>query len=388
MPSAELSVDTYPQELRERLTYLNAQLGSGLASNVMGTIIVAALVWPYVPSASVLTWVTLVLCVTGYRWRLRRGLPDLESASVSDMSRAWSRLRAGIVASGIAWGSASVLAFPAGSALHQAAFVMVVGGMTAGAVPMLAVRFTPYAISCLTVLLPMAVRLAAEGTGTHLVLGGTTLILIVMMLRSARNFSRLFQESARLRARLERQASIDSLTGLANRREFDRVAEREWRAASRSRSCLSVLVLDADYFKAYNDHYGHVQGDDCLWQISECLRGSLHRPKDLAARIGGEEFMVLLPDCAAEGALEVAQRIRDTVRARAIPHVRSPITDKVTLSIGTASTVPSPDTHLRQLIERADRALYKAKGSGRDRACAWGTVALAPTPSETTSTPG
>lgn len=386
MPPTQSDIDTYPQELRERLTYLNAQLGSGLASNLMGSLTVAALVWGYAPHASVLSWVALVLAVTGYRWKLRRALPDLESASVSAMTRAWHRLRAGIVASGLAWGSASVLAFPAESALHQAAFVMVVGGMTAGAVPMLAVRFTPYAISCLTVLLPMAVRLAAEGTSAHILLGATTLVLAVMMLRSARNFSRLFQESARLRARLERQASIDSLTGLANRREFDRVAEREWRAASRTQSCMSVLVLDADYFKAYNDHYGHVQGDDCLWQISECLRESLHRPKDLAARIGGEEFMVLLPDCAAEGALEVAERIRNTVRARAIPHVRSPITDTVTLSIGTASTVPTPDATLRQLIERADRALYKAKGSGRDRVCALGAASLARTSTGATGT--
>ena len=238
---------------------------------------------------------------------------------------------------------------------------------------MLAVRFAPYAINCLCVLLPLAARLMSEGDSAHLVLGATTVILAGMMLRSAQDFSRLFMESAHLRARLERQASIDPLTCLANRREFERVFDREWRAGAREGTPVSVLALDADHFKIYNDHYGHVQGDDCLRQIGRCLSSSLNRPKDLAARIGGEEFVVLLPGIGTEGAVEVATRIRDAVRTAAIPHELSPLSDRVTLSIGTASTIPSADTTSQELLERADRALYQAKEAGRDRVCSWGT---------------
>jgi diguanylate cyclase (GGDEF)-like protein/PAS domain S-box-containing protein len=162
-------------------------------------------------------------------------------------------------------------------------------------------------------------------------------------------------------------AQQDGLTGLANRRRFDEVLEQEFRRARRQGRWLSVLLLDADRFKAYNDHYGHLAGDECLRRISRGIEGALRRPSDHAARFGGEEFVVLLPDTDADGALLVAEQIRAATSALGIEHLGS-AHGTVTVSIGISSLTPfSSDENPDQLIAAADQALYRAKAQGRNR---------------------
>lgn len=172
----------------------------------------------------------------------------------------------------------------------------------------------------------------------------------------------------KLRAELlEQQAALDGLTGIANRRQWNEVYAREWRRARREHLPISVLMIDTDHFKDFNDYYGHGAGDDCLRQISSVLSMALRRPGDFIARYGGEEFSVILPGCGLDDARAQAERMRGLVQALHIPHAMSSAAATVTVSIGCACTLPQEDEGYQQLLEEADRALYAAKSAGRNR---------------------
>lgn len=173
-------------------------------------------------------------------------------------------------------------------------------------------------------------------------------------------------ELKRARDLLARQAHFDTLTGLANRRHFDEKMETELRRSHRMREPLSLILIDVDHFKQFNDRYGHQAGDDCLREVAGAIAGSLNRPADLAARYGGEEFACVLPGSALDGAERVAEAVRLAILGLNIPHVGSPHLN-VTASLGVASCRPDPDTAARTLIQTADACLYKAKASGRNR---------------------
>jgi diguanylate cyclase (GGDEF)-like protein len=166
---------------------------------------------------------------------------------------------------------------------------------------------------------------------------------------------------------LQRLASVDELTQVANRRRFDRYLEQEWQRMLREKQPIGAVFCDIDYFKAYNDSYGHQAGDSCLQRVAGAITVSTKRPADLVTRYGGEEFAVILPNTNAAGTFRVAERIRLAVKALQVPHCRSLVADCITLSLGTASLTPTPDLTPVQLIAIADRALYRAKQSGRDR---------------------
>jgi len=166
---------------------------------------------------------------------------------------------------------------------------------------------------------------------------------------------------------LQQLTIIDGLTGIANRRHFDQVLDKEWRRALREQKSLSLILSDIDFFKNYNDYYGHLEGDDCLKQVAKLLRDTARRPGDLVARYGGEEFAIVLPDTISENASKLAEKIRRDILSLRIPHNRSLISRYVTLSLGIASAIPASNLTPKSLIEAADRSLYKAKNEGRNR---------------------
>ncbi|MBE9126472.1 MULTISPECIES: response regulator [unclassified Coleofasciculus] len=166
---------------------------------------------------------------------------------------------------------------------------------------------------------------------------------------------------------LQRLACLDGLTQIANRRAFDEALQQEWRRLARERAPLSLILCDIDFFKAYNDTYGHQAGDECLKQVANSLRQAVKRPADLVARYGGEEFAIVLPNTQLKGAVKVAEIVRSELNAKAIAHSGSQISDCVTLSFGVAGVIPCPGTSPEQLIAEADQALYQAKVEGRDR---------------------
>jgi diguanylate cyclase (GGDEF)-like protein len=169
-----------------------------------------------------------------------------------------------------------------------------------------------------------------------------------------------------LAASMEMLAAIDPLTRLANRRRFDEVLEKEWQRALRGQSPMSLVLFDADHFKAYNDHYGHLAGDDCLRKIADSLLQMARRPADLVARFGGEEFGVILPDTDGEGAVTIAESLRQRVEELAFAHSVSPA-GRVTLSGGCATLTPVVGQGAIDLLNSADEALYEAKRQGRNR---------------------
>jgi len=181
-------------------------------------------------------------------------------------------------------------------------------------------------------------------------------------------FQRELTRRTRAETKLRRIARTDDLTGLPNRRAFRETFEREWRQAIRSGSSLSLLFVDADFFKAYNDHYGHGAGDQLLREIAGTLYANIRRPRDTAARYGGEEFIILLPETDQAGAWTIAENIRQAIMAMSVSHERSPYR-LVTVSIGIATASPSRGSAGSILLEAADAALYQAKASGRNCIC-------------------
>jgi len=162
-------------------------------------------------------------------------------------------------------------------------------------------------------------------------------------------------------------SSVDGLTLIANRRQFDQFLTQTWLLAARNTEPIALIMCDIDFFKAYNDHYGHLQGDECLKKVAAVLKKSIKRPSDLVARYGGEEFAVVLPNTDAAGAANVAETLRDNVESLEIPHLSSSVTPKVTISLGVAVGHATFGVLPETLIESADNALYQAKKNGRNR---------------------
>ena len=169
---------------------------------------------------------------------------------------------------------------------------------------------------------------------------------------------------------LESLALIDGLTGIPNRRRLDEVLDSEWKRGLRGGGTLAVVMADIDCFKAYNDHYGHGAGDDCLKAVAGALSASLSRPADMMARYGGEEFVAIMPDTDAAGVQLMAQRWRDAVMALDLPHAASAVAERVTLSAGCACLKPTTAQSPQMLLAMADKMLYQAKEQGRNQVCA------------------
>lgn len=164
-------------------------------------------------------------------------------------------------------------------------------------------------------------------------------------------------------------AMLDGLTGVANRRKFDETLGYLWFQCQRDNKPMSLIILDVDYFKRYNDTYGHQAGDDCLRSLANVFRRALQRPQDLIARIGGEEFACILPWTDSVGAMAIAERIKNSVHELSLEHKASLMGQIVTVSMGLVTRIPEPDMDSNELIELADQALYRQKANGRDGIC-------------------
>lgn len=161
-------------------------------------------------------------------------------------------------------------------------------------------------------------------------------------------------------------SSLDGLTDLPNRRFFDETLVREWQRGRRNKTPLTLIIVDIDHFKAYNDAYGHVIGDDCLRKVAAGLDQSILREVDSIARYGGEEFAAILPETNQEGGILIAQRMRNTIDKLKITHEHSPTANHVTVSLGLSTIIPNKESNATRLIQSADQALYRAKASGRN----------------------
>jgi diguanylate cyclase (GGDEF)-like protein len=165
---------------------------------------------------------------------------------------------------------------------------------------------------------------------------------------------------------LHRLANLDGLTEVANRRRFDEYLEREWLRCAREQKYLSLIMCDIDYFKPYNDFYGHQAGDICLKTVAKTIESTLKRPSDLIARYGGEEFAIVLPNTPLQGAIQITEEIQQQIAVLQILHEKSEVSSQITLSLGISSQIPQHDASFTSLISRSDQALYSAKRKGRN----------------------
>jgi len=220
----------------------------------------------------------------------------------------------------------------------------------------------------------------AAGANDYLVKLPDNIELVARIRYHSRSYMTLLQRDAAYRALrvsqqqlldtnlvLQRLMNSDGLTGLSNRRHFDEYLELEWRRSLRDQNQLSLLMIDVDYFKAYNDSFGHLEGDEALRKVAAAIRDASARPSDLPARYGGEEFVLVLPNTSPGGARLVAEKLRQTVAGLKIPHIFPTEGSSLTISIGLSTMTPQSGSDCRQLISAADKGLYLAKNNGRNQ---------------------
>ncbi|ALU90203.1 GGDEF domain-containing response regulator [Herbaspirillum rubrisubalbicans] len=220
----------------------------------------------------------------------------------------------------------------------------------------------------------------AGGANDYMVKLPDVIELVARLRYHSRSYINLLQRDAAYRAlresqqqlqktnfELQRLTNTDGLTGIANRRYFDDYLSAEWRRARRDAVPLSLLLIDVDFFKRYNDNYGHVAGDTVLRRVAQIIDDTIQRPADLAARFGGEEFAMILPRTPIEGAHSLGLKLCQCIEANQVPHERSDISAWLTVSIGAACVIPGQEQDISELIEMADRRLYLAKQQGRNR---------------------
>lgn len=275
------------------------------------------------------------------------------------------------------WGLLSGLYDPSWPPNAQIMLWLVLAGVASSSVSSYAMYFPALVAFVASLWVPVTVFLVIDTNRSPM---ESVMVVFVLMfyggvvLDSGWRFSRTLKDNLRTRIELERanqqlqkQADHDPLTQLLNRRGFDRRLKTEWARHAREKLAISALMIDIDYFKRYNDHYGHDRGDRCIQAVAEAIGASAERPGDLVARYGGEEFIVLLANTQEAQALTVAERIMAKVNELAIPHAGNPDGKQVTVSIGAATALPTPGEDEALLYLSADEKLYVAKSAGRNR---------------------
>lgn len=353
------------------------QLPIALVVTVVNGLILAFVLGEVVNPKTILFWLLILFSVTVGRYALLRAYQDPRRRARTS-NQAWRRsFVLGACATGIVWGAAGIVLFHPHSFPHQVFLAFVLGGMVAGAIPFLSAVENAYPFFAVPVMFPITFEMLAQGDRIHLIMGMMTLIFGLAMLASAAQVQRVFRDSVELRLKLvssietsqtlQQMVHLDELTGIANRRLFEQRLDEEWRRAQRDGSALSLITADIDYFKAYNDHYGHPAGDRCLITAAGSMASVMSRSGDLAARIGGEEFAFLLPGTSLKGAALIAERIRKGILDLKIPHEASSVDDQVTVSLGVSCLDSIAGASCSELLRASDAALYEAKRRGRNQ---------------------
>ncbi|MGL6536395.1 diguanylate cyclase domain-containing protein [Aeromonas hydrophila] len=335
----------------------------------------------YLPAAEALGWLAGVLLLLICRgWHLRWRQPRLAQIPLPVLER---ELFIGVTITSIIWALGVLLYMDKLPDTYRAAMMMLSSLiLTGSAIMLFGSRRSLYG-AVLPLGLAMLFELGAGNEQERIVscmLAGYLFVFLPTLLRRLRRdqvaslyhrFSNadLVAELKAVSEHLKLTSRLDGLTGIANRAHLDYCLERAWRRCHRARAPLSlVLVLvDVDYFKQFNDLYGHQLGDECLQQVAGLLAEVQRREDDLAARYGGEEFALLLPCTSMQGALQIAENVRVALKDLSIPHQKSLVSGRVSCSFGVATLVPDQSLSISELIQKADAALYQAKHNGRDR---------------------
>lgn len=338
----------------------------GIVANFFLALMLVWVLWNKVPQQIALYWLSANLLANSGRYFLTRRVVKKDLIDEQNW-RIWASshvLMTSIIS--ITWGAAILLLNVPGEVVLQIFFILVVAGLTAGALPIVGIYFPSYVAYFLPTAFPLMWVLLAQGQVLYIQMAILVILYILTMLVTAHRYYLKFVESTKLRIRLNSLAHVDALTGLANRRSFDETLHKEWMRMMRSNSWLSLLIMDIDNFKEYNDSFGHQQGDECLKLIANAINTTFRRSGDFTARIGGEEFAVLLPDTKRDSARKLAEAARLAAYNLRIAH---PGKNRrfASISIGVHSTQPKIGTSTAEIYAAADEALYNAKRAGKNR---------------------
>ena len=335
------------------------------------------------------SWWLFFVVITVFRtWNTMKFCRLNSNQKISDFCPWFNRFYIYTILAGLSWCVGGILIGRDLDQLYQVYILIVLIGVGAAAIPLLGVVQRVLLAFQVPTTIPYLVYLAIifEDRGIFLIfMFGLYLIGVTYAIRSmdknlseslvlqyekeqlANTLTESNQELQHANEKLETLSLEDALTGLHNRRYFEMQLEVEWQRHARDHKTLTLMVIDIDYFKLYNDTYGHAEGDECLKKVANLLRSSLHRNTDILSRIGGEEFVVLLPTVDEDGALSVAIDMNKALELAELTHATSPLGDNVTVSIGIASVVPSKKETTLSLFKAADKALYGAKARGRNQ---------------------
>ncbi len=357
--------DVQRQVLIESLLFLYRSMPSAAFGHTVTCLFVAFALFDVVNPDNLTYWVGAIISVSIFRLGVtiyfQRLMIDLDDNQI----KTWSRFLAGMTFVQTAlWGSSVFLIWPEGTNYRAVLIVILAGIIAAGGI-MLALNRGAFWIYCLPISIPVVLQLFLTGGRLELVLAFLVILYSVILLLSVNRLTNVFLEALRLRIVTQNESRTDALTGLVNRRGFDEALHDTWQQSIRSSQSLGLLSLDVDHFKKYNDHYGHPQGDEALRQLANVLMKVASRSTDLCARVGGEEFAVLMPVTDHEGSRQVAEAIQKELADAAIPH-RNSERGVLTVSIGANVVTPGRNSNLDEFVENTDRALYKAKASGRN----------------------
>jgi diguanylate cyclase (GGDEF)-like protein len=365
---ADTGVDIQHQILVESLTFLSRAMPSAAMGHIFaGSFIVVAL-HDVVPRLNLYVWLGIIICVSlirlGATLFVERRRID---APVKKIQR-WANILTvlALVQTSI-WGASVFLIWPDDIG-YRAVLVAVLSGIIAAGGIMFALHRRSFLIYCLPIAIPTVIQLVLGGTRLEMILAVLLVFYSGFLLVSVNRLTNIFLDGLRIRFLMQTESRTDALTALANRRGFDETLHDIWRQSIRTKQSVGLLIIDVDFFKAYNDYYGHPQGDIALSKIGELLLKTASRSTDMCARIGGEEFAVIMPATELEGSRLVAEALQEALASALIPH-RTSDRGFLSVSIGLNVKTPERSSSADLFMMETDQALYEAKESGRNKIC-------------------
>ena len=336
-----------------------------LLANVSGGAVLVYGLWPVASQTRLSVWLAVLILLNLTRWLIGRQLAR-QPLEVPEVRQLEGRVLWGTLASGLLWGSAALVFSVPGQPDHGMFLALVLVAMTAASTVLLSFHRYAYLVFCTPVVVPLALQLGLERESPHTVVALAIPIYYSLLFILSRQIYQVSHEAIVTSLTRQREALVDQLTAIPNRRAFEEFLEREWVRGIRSGRPLTLIVSDVDGFKTYNDKYGHAVGDAILRSVASLFLSAARRRTDLAARIGGDEFAIIAPETERMGVSRIlesieknrAQLARGTFEAWGFP----------TLSFGFCTVQPSDSGSVFELFEAADAALYQAKLGGRNRA--------------------
>jgi diguanylate cyclase (GGDEF)-like protein len=364
--------DSSVEVQQEQVMHLYANTGLSFWGNIIIAIVLSLLLFTQADRGQVLhlfIWFGLIIAASTYRLAITNSFQKEHSLSQEKMGYWVNKYVNVSTVINIIWGSIGIFFFPE-TLLYQGILFLSLFSILLTSVPLLALSRATYYLQVFIVLVPIAVYIVLVGDTDHYIMSVALLIATFSLLAAANYIYELVTELQTTQAELLQQANTDQLTKIPNRRQYDQSFKTEWRRCTREDLPVSMLLIDVDYFKKYNDRFGHSQGDACLVNVASRLGDISRRPGDIAARYGGEEFAVLLPNTSLQHAMMLAERFRTSIERLAIKHPDSEY-NVLTVSIGVSSCDPMQRenkdvVYPAMLMNSADNAMYLAKRQGRN----------------------